>query len=420
MIPLEEQIEAICREAKAAARELGRIEVARLDGALQAIGEALEEARPRIEEANRLDREEGRKQGLSPSLLDRLTLSPKVFASLIRGVEEVRSLPNPIGRILEERMRPNGLLIRKVRVPIGVIGVIYESRPNVTVDVSVLCLKAGNAVVLRGGSEATRSNIALAETLRRGLQLAGLPPAAVQLLPMADRQAIPILCRQRRYLDLLIPRGGQGLIETVVCHAQVPVIKHFQGICHVFVEARADLEMARKIVLNAKCQRPGVCNAMETLLVDRAIAPAFLPEMVRELRSRGVEIRGDEQTRQLGGPDVAPAGPEDWATEYLDLILSVRVVNGLAEALAHIEQFGSSHSDAIVTEDSATADEFLRSVDSAVVYWNSSTRFTDGGEFGFGAEVGISTDKIHARGPMGVGELTSYKYVVFGSGQIRE
>ncbi|MDD4932630.1 MAG: glutamate-5-semialdehyde dehydrogenase, partial [Methylacidiphilaceae bacterium] len=395
------------------------IEAARLDAALQAMGEALEEARPRIEEANRLDQEEGRKQGLSPALLDRLTLSPKAFAALIRGVEEVRSLPNPIGRILEERTRPNGLLIRKVRVPIGVIGVIYESRPNVTVDVAILCLKAGNAVILRGGSEAARSNAALAEALRKGLKRAGLPPAAVQLLPMVDRQAIPILCRQRRYLDLLIPRGGQGLIETVVCHAQVPVIKHFQGICHVFVEARADLEMARKIVLNAKCQRPGVCNAMETLLVDRAIAPAFLPEMVRELRSRGVEIRGDEATRQFGGPEVAPAAPEDWATEYLDLIVSVRVVDGLAEALAHIEQFGSSHSDAIVTEDRTMGEEFLRSVDSAVVYWNSSTRFTDGGEFGFGAELGISTDKIHARGPMGVDELTSYKYVVVGSGQIR-
>ncbi|MDD2677757.1 MAG: glutamate-5-semialdehyde dehydrogenase [Methylacidiphilaceae bacterium] len=420
MIPLEEQIETICCKAKKASRELGRIEVAQLDAAFQAIGEALAEAWPRIEEANRLDREEGRKQGLGPALLDRLTLSPKVFASLIRGVEEVRSLPSPVGRILEERTRPNGLWIRKVRVPIGVIGVIYESRPNVTVDVAALCLKAGNAVVLRGGSEAIHSNLALAEALQKGLARAGLPPAAVQLLPMVDRASIPILCRQRRYLDLLIPRGGLGLIETVVCHAQVPVIKHFQGICHVFVEARADLEMARKIVLNAKCQRPGVCNAMETLLVDRTIAPAFLPEMVRELQARGVAIRGDEATRQFGGSGVAPAAPEDWATEYLDLTLSVRVVDGLPEALAHIEQFGSSHSDAIVTEDRTTAEDFLRSVDSAVVYWNSSTRFTDGGEFGFGAEVGISTDKIHARGPMGVDELTSYKYVVVGSGQIRE
>ncbi len=420
MTSLEEQVESICQEAKAASQKLAQTRAERIDAALEAIGEVLEESRPRIEEANRLDAELGRKQGLGAALLDRLALSPKAFSSILRGIEEVRRLPSPLGRILEERTRPNGLLIRKVRVPIGVIGVIYESRPNVTVDVAALCLKAGNAVVLRGGSEAFHSNTALAHALREGLDRVGLPPATVQIIPTVDRASIPILCRQRRYLDLLIPRGGYGLIETVVTHAQVPVIKHFQGICHVFVEARADVEMARKIVVNAKCQRPAVCNAMETLLVDRKIAPAFLPGMVRELRERGVEIRGDEETQRLGGAEVAPATPEDWATEYLDLILSVRVVDGLPEALAHIGQFGSSHSDAIVTEDRETAEEFLRSVDSAVVYWNSSTRFTDGGEFGLGAEVGISTDKIHARGPMGVDELTSYKYVVVGSGQIRE
>ncbi|VVM07961.1 glutamate-5-semialdehyde dehydrogenase [Methylacidimicrobium cyclopophantes] len=420
MISLEEEIEALCREAKTASRELARLEPAKLDGALEAIGRTLEAARPRIEEANRIDLEAGRSRGLGAALLDRLHLSPKAFSSMLRGIEEVRSLPSPLGRILEERIRPNGLRIRKMRVPIGVIGVIYESRPNVTVDVAVLCLKAGNAVVLRGGSEAFHSNSALARALAEGLERAGLPSAAIQLLPTVDRASIPILCRQRRYLDLLIPRGGYGLIETVVSHAQVPVIKHFQGICHVFVEAHADLEMARRIVLNAKCQRPAVCNAMETLLVDRKIASQFLPGMVRELRGRGVEIRGDETTRLLGGAEVLPATTEDWATEYLDLILSVRVVDGLTEALSHIEQFGSSHSDAIVTEDRAIAEEFLRSVDSAVVYWNSSTRFTDGGEFGLGAEVGISTDKIHARGPMGVEELTSYKYVVIGSGQTRE
>ncbi|MGD9895891.1 MAG: glutamate-5-semialdehyde dehydrogenase [Candidatus Methylacidiphilaceae bacterium] len=420
MTPLEERIAAICREAKEASRKLAGIEAARLDAALQTMRESLEEAWPEIEEANRLDWEEGRKQGLGPALLDRLALSSKRFASLIQGIEEIRILPNPIGRLLAERTRPNGLVIRKVCVPIGVIGVIYESRPNVTVDVAALCLKAGNAVVLRGGSEAVRSNIALAEAIRTGLERAGLPSSAVQLISNADRASIPILCRQRRYLDLLIPRGGYGLIETVVTHAQVPVIKHFQGVCHVFVEEHADFEMARKIVLNAKCQRPGVCNAMETLLVDRKIAPTFLPEIVRELRSRGVEIRGDQMTQQLGGSEVVPATSEDWATEYLELILSVRVVDGLSEALAHIEQFGSSHSDAIVTEDRAVAEEFLRSVDSAAVYWNSSTRFTDGAEFGLGAEIGISTDKIHARGPMGVDELTSYKYVVVGSGQIRE
>ncbi|CAB4243062.1 gamma-glutamylphosphate reductase [Methylacidimicrobium sp. AP8] len=420
MNTLEAQIEAVCRKAKEAARKVARLSAGEIDGALAAIGEALEESRPRIEEANRLDRELGCTQGLSPALLDRLTLSPKAFSTMQRGIEEVRRLPSPLGRVLEERIRPNGLRIRKVRVPIGVIGVIYESRPNVTVDVAALCLKAGNAVVLRGGSEAFYSNTALAQAVRNGLDRAGLPPEAVQLLPTVDRASIPILCRQRRYLDLLIPRGGPGLIEAVVTHAQVPVIKHFQGICHVFVEAAADLEMARKIVLNAKCQRPAVCNAMETLLVDRRIARAFLPGMVRELRARGVEVRGDEETQRLGGAEVVPASPEDWATEYLDMILSVRVVDGLPEALSHIEQFGSSHSDAIVTEDRDAAEEFLRSVDSAVVYWNSSTRFTDGGEFGLGAEVGISTDKIHARGPMGVEELTSYKYVVVGSGQIRE
>ncbi|MES2308839.1 MAG: glutamate-5-semialdehyde dehydrogenase, partial [Verrucomicrobiota bacterium] len=327
---------------------------------------------------------------------------------------------NPLGKTVREWSRPNGIKIKQVRVPIGVIGIIYESRPNVTVDASVLCLKTGNAVILRGGSEAIHSNRALTDALQAGAKKGGLLETVVQLIPMTDREAIPLLCRQDDCIDLMIPRGGEGLIRTVTEHARMPVIKHYNGICHVYVHEDADFRMAENIILNAKCQRPGVCNALETLLIDEKIASIFVPRIVEALKKNQVEIRGDEATQKWGGAEVIPAIEADWTTESLDLILSLKVVKGVDDAIAHMEKYGSKHSDAIVTNDEKVAEKFLNEVDSATVYWNASTRFTDGGEFGFGAEIGISTDKLHARGPMGLDELTSYKYQIVGCGQIRE
>jgi glutamate-5-semialdehyde dehydrogenase len=319
--------------------------------------------------------------------------------------------------VLKDWTRPNGLRLQKVRVPIGVIGIIYESRPNVTIDASVLCLKTGNATILRGGKEAIHSNRALVKIVGEAAVDAGFPRDVVGLVPVTDRAAIPILCGMDRYIDLMIPRGGHGLVETVVTHARMPVLKHYNGVCHVYVHADADFGMAEKIVLNAKCQRPGVCNALETLLVDKAVAKEFLPPMAKSLREKGVRLLGDQAAGEALGETLA--APENWVTEYLDLILAVSVVDDLAAAVEHIEKYGSHHTDSIVTSNAATAEEFLRRVDSAAVFWNASTRFNDGGEFGFGAEIGISTDKLHARGPMALEELTSYKYVGIGSGQVR-
>ena len=337
------------------------------------------------------------------------------------GVRTVAELPDPVGEILKRWTRPNGIEISKVRVPIGVVGIIYESRPNVTSDAAVLCTKTGNATILRGGSESLRSNLAIATALRRGLAASGLPEDAILLIPRTDREAVRHLAQLDSYVDLIVPRGGTALIEAVVAHARMPVIKHYHGVCILFLDRAADPEMAVSIAVNAKCQRPGVCNAIETLLVHRAAALELLPRVAQTMWERGVELRGDAETcRLLGGhAQLRPASDEDWTTEFLDLRLAVKIVGDLDEAIGHIEAHGSHHSDAIVTEDAASAERFLNEVDSATVYWNASTRFTDGSEFGFGAEIGISTDKLHARGPMALEELTTYKYVIRGDGQVR-
>lgn len=419
MMNLESEITAIAQNAKKAGLELMKRPLEDLDRALESMAKSLEKNRNSILTANQKDLETAQQKGISGAMLDRLKIKDQTFESMVRGIRQVIGLSNPLGKVIREWTRPNGITIKQVRVPIGVIGIIYESRPNVTVDASVLCIKTGNPVILRGGSEAIHSNRALVEALRTGLQDAGLPADVLQLVQNTDREAIPLLCRQNDSIDLMIPRGGEGLIRTVSEHARMPVIKHYNGICHIYVHQEADLGMAEKIVLNAKCQRPGVCNAVETVLVDEAVAEKALPVLIQSLQKNGVEIRGDDVVIRYGGSAVKKATEEDWKTEYLDLILSIRVVSGIEQAIDHMERYGSRHSDAIVTENPVIAEQFLNQLDSATVYWNASTRFTDGGEFGFGAEIGISTDKLHARGPMGLDELTSYKYQIRGTGQVR-
>jgi glutamate-5-semialdehyde dehydrogenase len=422
---LHGQMNAIGEAARVAARVLAITPSSTKDAALRAMADRLLKETDSILNANGLDLEEGTKNGLSEAMIDRLRLDKKRLKAMAEGIRTAASLPDPVGRVLKEWTKENGLTFRKISVPIGVIGIIYESRPNVTSDAAVLCLKAGNAVILRGGSEAIHSNKAIAAALQAGAAEAGLPASSIQLVPVTDREVVRILCEMDRYLDCMIPRGGKGLIETVARHSRMPVIKHYDGICAVYVDKAADLAMARKIIVNAKCQRPGVCNAAETLLLHRDIAAAFLADGGKELLDQGVELHCDAAARSLL-PDhlkanalTKEASKEDFHTEFLALILAVKVVDSVEEAIAHIDSHGSHHSDAIVTADSSTAEKFLQGVDSATVYWNASTRFTDGGEFGFGCEIGISTDKLHARGPMALEELTSYKYVIRGSGQIR-
>jgi glutamate-5-semialdehyde dehydrogenase len=417
LTPAERQVRDLCAEARVAARLLATLPTARLDVMLDEIAAQLEKEAPAIFAANAKDIAVAEENGLTKAMIDRLRITEKSLAAMVAGVRQVRSLPQPLGQKISEWTRPNGIVISKVRVPIGVIAIIFESRPNVTVDAAVLCLKTGNATVLRGGKEAIHSNRALIAALHK---CASLPRGAVQLIGDTDRALVPFLCRQSDLIDLIIPRGGHGLIEAVVAEARIPVIKHSHGVCSVFVHAGADFAMAEKIILNAKVQRPGVCNAIETVLIDRAVAAKFVPQIAAALTKAGVEIRGDEAVRKLvSGEKIVAATEEDWTTEYLDLILAMRVVDGLDSALAHLAKYGSHHSDSIITEDAAIAERYLNEVDSATVYWNASTRFTDGGEFGFGAEIGISTDKLHARGPMGLEELTSYKYVIRGTGQVR-
>ena len=413
-------------QARTAARTLAGTAPARIDAALNLMAAELVIAQSEILAANALDVAAAQANGQTAALIDRLTLTPERLAKCAAGLREVATLPHPLGEILREWTQPNGLKFAKVRVPLGVIGFIYESRPNVTVDAVGLCLKSGNAVILRGGSEALRSNTALAAALARGLKSAGLPSEAVQLVPFTERDAVRLLGEAVGVIDLLIPRGGRSLIETVVQTARIPVIKHYDGICALYVDQAADLAMAERIAVNAKCSRPGVCNAIETLLVHRAVAPAFLQQTGQALLKAGVQLRVDEAARVALGelatrhPSlVTTAQPADYRTEFLDLILAVKVVDDCAAAIAHITAHGSHHTDTIVTADAATAEQFLAGVDSATVLWNASTRFHDGHEFGFGAEIGISTDKLHARGPMGLAELTSYKYVVRGTGQVR-
>lgn len=413
--------------ARRASREIAVSAGEARNAALFAMAQELLSGGREILEANALDLDAGERNGLSPSMIDRLRLDERRLESMAEGIRTAASLPDPLGRTLREWRKDNGLALRKTSVPIGVIGIIYESRPNVTSDAAVLCLKAGNAVILRGGSEAAHSNRAIAGALRRGAAAGGLPEDSVQLVPVTDREAVRILCEMDGALDCLIPRGGKGLIETVVRHARMPVIKHYDGICTVYVDAAAEIRMAREIILNAKCQRPGVCNAAETLLLHRAIAPSFLADAGRALLERGVELRCDEATLSLFPEDlrntyaglIRPALKEDFRTEFLAMVLAVKTVESVEEAITHIGDHGSRHSDSIVTSDEEVAGRFLSGVDSATVYWNASTRFTDGGEFGFGCEIGISTDKLHARGPMGLEELTSYKYVITGNGQVR-
>ena len=411
-------VRALALRAKEAARRLAVLSTDEKNALLLAMADQLVARRDEILEANRKDVEAGKAAGLTGALLDRLELTEKRFTEMVEGVRQVARLPDPVGEVVRKWKRPNGLEIEKIRVPIGLIGIIYESRPNVTVDSAVLCLKTGNAVLLRGGREARHSNRALATALGEAARTRKLPREVVALVEDESRESIPEMCRLDGVLDLLIPRGGHGLIEAVLQHARVPVIKHFHGVCHVFVHREADPAMAEAIVVNAKCQRPATCNAAETLLVDRAGAEKILPRLVKALKAKGVKLFGDEAAAKASGEKLSP--PTSWETEYLDLTMAIRVVDGLDGALDHLARHGSHHSDAIVTRDRAAAERFLREADSAAVYWNASTRFTDGGEFGFGAEIGISTDKIHARGPMGLEELTSYKYVVTGHGQLRE
>lgn len=414
-----EEVVRVVQEARAAASALARVPTDQKDGALRAMAAALEAARDEILAANRQDVEAATAAGLSSALVERLTLNDERVGEMAASIEAVVELPDPVGAVLKTWRRPNGLEIRKVRVPLGVIGIIYESRPNVTSDCASLCLKSGNAVVLRGGSESFRSNQAIGTALKQALRESRLPEGAVSTIPTADRGAVDILLQLDQYIDVIIPRGGEALIRKIAETSRIPVIKHAKGVCHVYVDEAADLSMAEAIALNAKCQRPATCNAMETLLVHERIAPTFLPAVIAKLREAQVEVRGCEKTRDLV-PGVKAATEEDWSTEYLDLILSVKVVGSLDEAVEHISRYGSAHSDAVVTSDEARAQRFVEAVDSAAVYVNASTRFTDGFQFGLGAEIGISTDRLHARGPMGLEELTTYKYVVHGSGQLRQ
>jgi len=415
------EISRMVGRAKKASVALAAIPTAVKNRALIAMAAGLGRGTKGILAANARDLAAARRSGVKGALLDRLMLNPKRVSEMAIGLRQVARLRDPVGQVISRRRRPNGLKIAKVRVPIGVIAIVYEARPNVTADCAGLCIKSGNSVILRGGSEAIHSNRAIFRCLEKAARSAGLAEGALQLVWNTDRRSVDLLLGQVGGVDLVIPRGGEGLIRQVVAKAKVPVIKQYKGICHTYVDALADFKMAEEICYNAKVQRPGVCNAMETLLVHRAAAPRFLPAMARRLCQAGVRLRGDAATRRiLSGVPVKPATAEDWATEYLDLILSVKVVASLDEAMEHIRRYGSGHSDAIVTRSKQHAERFLHGIDSACVYVNASTRFTDGGQFGLGAEIGVSTDKLHARGPMGLEELTTYKYEVVGSGQVRK
>jgi glutamate-5-semialdehyde dehydrogenase len=425
---LLEQMTQLAKQAKAASRELAKLTTAEKNAILLAMADALEANAAAIKEANALDMDFGAKHGLSAAMLDRLKLDDKRIAGMAKGLREVAALADPVGRVLDERTRPNGLKLQKISTPIGVVVIIYESRPNVTADAASLCFKSGNATILRGGKEALHSNQFIAKTMiAAGRKTnAAFPEHAIQVVPTAEREAIPALLSLTQYVDLCMPRGGEGLIRAVAECSKVPVIKHYKGVCHVFVDADADLKMAEEIIMNAKVQRPGVCNAAETLLVDKAVAEKFLPAVGTKLSEKKVELRCDalslavlNSALRTPHSTLKPASEQDWFTEYNDYILNVRVVDGVRGAVDHINHYGSAHSDSIVTKNEARAKQFLAEVDSAAVYWNASTRFTDGGEFGMGAEIGISTDKIGARGPMGLEELTSYKWLGFGTGQVR-
>ena len=406
------------RRARTAARELARAGTGTKDKALLATAEAIENARGKLRDANAQDLEDGRTRGLAAAMLDRLELTEARIAAMAEGLRQIAALPDPVGEITDLKYRPTGIQVGRMRVPLGVIGIIYESRPNVTADAAGLCLKSGNAAVLRGGSEAMHSNQAIAACIRQGLIQAHLPEEAVQVVETTDRAAVGEMVRMQESIDVIVPRGGKGLIERLSKEARIPVIKHLHGVCHVYIDDRADLEKAEKVAYNAKTQRYGTCNTMETLLVARDVAERFLPALTGKYLAAGVELRGCEQTRAIV-PDADAATEEDWETEYLAPILSIRVVDGLDQAMEHINQYGSQHTDAIITEDLGRARRFLTEVDSSSVMVNASTRFADGFEYGLGAEIGISTDKLHARGPVGLEGLTSQKFIVIGDGHIR-
>jgi glutamate-5-semialdehyde dehydrogenase len=417
-LTVEAQMTEIGRRAKAAALVLATMPADAKDRALREGAKAMRLAARAIKEANAKDMAAGKEKGLSASLLDRLLLTDERIEAMAQGLEDIAALPDPIGQVITEWDRPNGLQISRVRTPLGVIGIIYESRPNVTADAGALCLKSGNAAILRGGSESFYSSHAILDALQIGLAHAGLPADAIQMVPTKDRTAVGLLLSMDQYVDVIVPRGGKGLIERVSAESRIPMFKHLDGICHTYIHERADIAMARKVVLNAKMRRTGICGATETLLIDRAIVAKVLPDIVADLRDAGCALRADDECRAIV-PDLDPASEDDWGTEYLDAILSIKVVDGVARAIEHIHRYSSQHTEAIITEDRVAAERFMNEIDSAILMWNASTQFADGGQFGMGAEMGISTGKLHARGPVGVEQLTTFKYKVRGSGQCR-
>ncbi|MCB0358811.1 MAG: glutamate-5-semialdehyde dehydrogenase [Bdellovibrionales bacterium] len=411
-------IREIAERARSSSRQMAQLSSATKQTLLQSMGDALLQAKDQILQANQQDLQAAEAHGASPALLDRLRLTPERLANMASALAALARFPDPVGELLDQQTTELGLRIERRRVPLGVVAIVFEARPNVCSDAAGLCLLAGNAVILRGGSDALNSNRSITAALRQALEQQNLPVDAVQLVDSADRRKVEELLQLEGYIDVVIPRGGESLIRTVVEQSRIPVIKHYKGVCHIYVDESADPEMAERILINAKCQRPGVCNAVETLLIHQKASMSLLPQLCRALEDRGVAVRGDERARGLVA-SITPAAEADWRAEYLDLLLAIRVVDSLDEAITHIETYGSHHSDAIVTSNSEAAERFLREVDSAAVYVNASTRFTDGEQFGLGAEIGISTDKLHARGPMGVRELTSYKWIVRGNGTIR-
>ncbi len=417
-MPIERMIEDMAKASKDAARRLRRADSSRKDAALELMAKRLIQRKEEIQVENNKDLAFSKENGLSPAMIDRLTLDDKTIQSMAEGLREVTALPDPVGEMTGMWKRPNGLEVGRVRIPLGVIGFIYESRPNVTVDAASLCLKSGNSVILKGGSEAIHSNLILAEILKQALEDTGLPEKAIQVIPTTEREAVGILLGLEDYVDIIIPRGGEGLIRFVTENSRIPVLKHYKGVCHVYVDKSADLDTAAEICLNSKVQRPGVCNAMETMLVHEEIASDFLPSMAKLLRDAGVTIKGCPKSRALI-PEAVPAEESDWPAEFLDLVLAVKVVSGMEAALDHIERYGSNHTEAIVTNDLYRSRRFLAEVDSSVVLVNASTRFNDGNQLGLGAEIGINTSKLHAFGPMGLKELTTTKFVVYGNGQVR-
>lgn len=415
---LNQQMTELGQQARAASRVLALAPTPVKDQALRSIAAALRAGAQSIQDANAQDMADGQAKGLTKALLDRLMLDDKRIEAMAKGLEEVAALADPVGKVLEERQRPNGLIIQRVAVPLGVIGIIYESRPNVTADAAALCLKSGNAAILRGGSESYRSSQAIMACIRAGIAQAGLPADVVQMVPTTDRAAVGIMLTMNGLIDVIVPRGGRGLVERVQTESRVPLFHHLDGLNHTYVDRAADLTMARQVVLNAKMRRTGICGATETLLVDQAVASTHLAPLVLDLLEAGCEVRGDQATMAVDHR-VRSATELDWATEYLDAVISVRLVDGVLGALEHIARYGSQHTDAIITEDAETAQTFLNGCDSAIVCWNASTQFADGGEFGMGAEIGISTGRMHARGPVGVDQLCTFKYKVLGNGQVR-